>query len=42
MLILKNIDTYALLLSKLGQKEEAEIQAERSVKLTPEDKKKDL
>ncbi|MCZ4695961.1 DUF255 domain-containing protein [Ancylomarina euxinus] len=37
-----NIDTYAFLLNKVGQKEEAKFQAEKSVKLAPEDQKKDL
>jgi len=37
-----NIDTYAFLLNKAGQKENAKIQAEKSVKLAPEDQKKDL
>jgi len=37
-----NIDTYAFLLNKVGQKEEAKVQAEKSVKLAPEDQKKDL
>ena len=38
----KNIDTYAFLLNKVGQKEEAKVQAEKSVKLAPEDQKKNL
>ncbi|MGZ2371683.1 thioredoxin fold domain-containing protein [Ancylomarina sp. YFZ004] len=37
-----NIDTYAFLLNKVGQKENAKIQAEKSVELAPEDQKKDL
>jgi len=37
-----NIDTYAFLLNKVGQKEEAKVQAEKSVELAPEDQKKDL
>ena len=37
-----NIDTYAFLLNKVGQKEEAKVQAKKSVELAPEDQKKDL
>ncbi|RXQ91485.1 DUF255 domain-containing protein [Ancylomarina salipaludis] len=37
-----NIDTYAFLLNKAGQNKEAKVQAEKSVKLAPQDQKKDL
>lgn len=37
-----NIDTYAFLLNKAGQNKEARVQAEKSVKLAPQDQKKDL
>lgn len=37
-----NIDTYACVLNKAGQIEEAKIQAAKSIELAPEDQKKDL
>ncbi|WP_320018595.1 hypothetical protein [Labilibaculum manganireducens] len=37
-----NIDTYACILNKAGQIEEAKIQAAKSIELAPEDQKKDL
>ncbi|PKQ63271.1 hypothetical protein BZG01_16245 [Labilibaculum manganireducens] len=37
-----NIDTYACILNKDGQTEEAKIQAAKSIELAPEDQKKDL
>jgi len=37
-----NIDTYAFLLNKVGQKEEAKVQAKKSVALAPKDQKKNL
>lgn len=37
-----NIDTYAFLLNRVGQKEKAKVQAKKSVELAPEDQKKDL
>jgi len=37
-----NTDTYACILNKAGQIEEAKIQASKSIELAPEDQKKDL
>jgi len=37
-----NTDTYACILNKAGQIEEAKIQAAKSIELAPEDQKKDL
>ncbi|MDM8158446.1 thioredoxin domain-containing protein [Labilibaculum sp. K2S] len=38
----ENIDTYACILNKAGRKEDAIIQAKKSVELAPEDQKNDL